>query len=323
MGTMTGADAEALDRAADEFARAADRLRSGRARVERNVYAAPWRGRGADVFRQEWSSRRRVELQAAADFLDGAVTTLRRNAEEQRSASEGHGGAAPQTPGGSAPPGPSTDSDLGPDLDRIRLQLELLGLPVGAIKDALELMLALAATPGFDLGPVLSTLENLGRIADLSEVVGKVSKGLDIAGYAIDFITALGDHSELPFDEMLVAATVTVGVSVGMSMGAEVAGQLVGKAVAAGLIATGVGAPAAPLADFVVSRVASFAVGEGLEYADEKLDISENSVEMALDAYRYVKTHDLGDMAVDVIQGVGEKAVDLAEDLGDAITFWN
>lgn len=323
MASMTGADADALDRAAEEFARAAERLRSGCSRVERQLHSAPWNGRGADAFRQEWNARRRVELAAAADFMERAGTTLRRNAEEQRSASQGSPGATTQMSSDGSGNRQAADSEISPDLERIRHQLELLGIGVGAIDDALELMLALAATPGFDLGPILSTLENLGHIADLSDMVGKVSKGLDVAGYAIEFITALGDHSALPFDEMLVAATVTVGVSVAMSAGAEVAGQLVGKGVAAGLIATGVGAPAAPLADFVVSRVTSFVVGEGLEYADERFDISENTVDTALDVYRYAKTHDLGDMAVDALKYGGDKLLDVAESTYETITFWD
>lgn len=87
MATLSGADADALDAAANELHKAAERLRSGRARVERPLHAAPWNGRGADAFRHEWSTNRRAEIMAAASFLDGAVQTLRRNADEQRRAS--------------------------------------------------------------------------------------------------------------------------------------------------------------------------------------------------------------------------------------------
>ncbi len=319
MATMAGADADALDRAAHELHRAAERLRSGRSRVERPLHSAPWHGRGADAFRQEWGTTRAAEIVSAANFLDGAVETLRRNADEQRRASAG----AERSGVGSRPAAPASDAALSPELERVRLQLELLGLSVDQIKNALELMLALAATPGFDIGPILSTLENLGRIADLSDVVGKVSTGLDVAGYVIDFLDGAAAHSHLPFDEMMVAATVTVGVSVAMGVGTDFAGQLVGKGVAAALLATGVGAPAAPLADFVASRVASFVIGEAVEFADERFDITGNSVEAALDTYRYAKTHDLGDMAYDAVRNTGEAFIDGAAEVGDKLTFWN
>ncbi len=318
MATMTGADADALDRAAHELHRAAEQLRSGRTRVERPLYSAPWHGRGADAFRQEWSSSRQAEILAAAAFLDSAVTVLRRNAEEQRRASSSGEGSSRQSPGGS-----DTKAELPPELEELRHKLELLGLSISQIKAALDLMLRLAETPGFDLGPFLSTIENLGHIADISNVVGMAGTGLDIVGYVMDFFDGAAKYSNLPFDEMMIAATVTMGVAVAMDAGKKVAGDLVGKGVAAFLLSTGVGAPAAPLAGFVASKVASHFAGEGLDYMDEHFDISGNAAESALEVYRYTKTHDLGDMVVDGLRNTGEAMLDTAADLGDKLTFWD
>lgn len=306
MATLSGADADALDAAANELHKAAEQLRSGRARVERPLHAAPWNGRGADAFRHEWSTNRRAEILAAASFLDGAVQTLRRNADEQRRAS-GHDAAQDWRGDVQAPDGMD---DLSPELERIKLELEKLGLGLGAIEDILKMMLALAATPGFDLGAVLSTIENLGRIADVADAVDDIAGAIDVVGYVINFAQSLSDYSHLPFDEMMLAAGVTVGLAVAKDLGAEVAGKVAGFAVTAGLTATGVGAPAGPIAGFLTSKLTSFFVGKGMDIADDKLNISENAVEASLDAYRYLKTHDLGDMALDGVEAVGDKVVE-------------
>lgn len=307
MATLSGADADALDAAANELHKAAERLRSGRARVERPLHAAPWNGRGADAFRHEWSTNRRAEILAAASFLDGAVQTLRRNAEEQRRASAL--GAAFDGPTVCAPSG-SDDDDA--ELERIRELLERLGMPVSQLSEVLELLKKLAGVPGLDFGMTLSTLENMVNIA----------KAVDMLDKVIDFTKALVDHSHLPPDEMLLAAGVTVAMAAVKAGGAQIAGKFVGGVVSGLLASTAVGAPVAPFAGVLTSKLTSLVVDKGLDYADDQLNISENAVEASLDVYRYLKTHDLGDMAVDIAREGGEVIVDTGKNIYEGGKEW-
>lgn len=87
MCAMTGADADALDRAATRVGEARRDLLGSQVRLTRAIHAAPWIGPSADHFRQSWESEHRRHLSEASLFLEKAVDELRRNAHEQRIAS--------------------------------------------------------------------------------------------------------------------------------------------------------------------------------------------------------------------------------------------
>ena len=85
--TMHGADAEGLDLLATRFETGAQLLRRAAATITAQLGSSPWEGRRAQAFRSDWSRSHRVTLIRTADDLAQAAQTLRRNAQEQRSAS--------------------------------------------------------------------------------------------------------------------------------------------------------------------------------------------------------------------------------------------
>lgn len=106
MSRMSGADADALDQMGVRLEHAGARLRNLGNRLQRGLNSAPWQGRSADRFRHEFNTMHARSIAEAAQFLDDAYETLRRNADEQRRA-----------------------SDLAPRswIDRIRLELQRTG----------------------------------------------------------------------------------------------------------------------------------------------------------------------------------------------------
>jgi hypothetical protein len=95
MTSMIGADADSLDALSHELESCASRVRAGSARLSSALGAAPWSGSDADAFRHRWAQDHRPCIAAAASFLDEASSALRRNAEEQRSASAASAAGAP------------------------------------------------------------------------------------------------------------------------------------------------------------------------------------------------------------------------------------
>jgi len=92
MSTMTGADADELDRAAGELRQSAQQVGRIRTTVRSQVHSTPWHGRSADRFRQQWDSTYTRSMLDAEHFLREATTTLQLNAEQQRRASGAGGG---------------------------------------------------------------------------------------------------------------------------------------------------------------------------------------------------------------------------------------
>lgn len=92
---MSGADADALDQVGVRLERAAGGLRSKADHLRSELHAAPWHGRSADRFRQEFDATYYRSIRSAAQFIDDAKEVLRRNAEEQRVASAIGGRIAP------------------------------------------------------------------------------------------------------------------------------------------------------------------------------------------------------------------------------------
>lgn len=94
--SVTGADPDALRATAAQFVRAAEVLRTVQGSVSGVVSnAAIWRGPDALRFRSEWEARGIASLNAAIGSLNGAAESLRRNAEEQVSASQVTGDSGP------------------------------------------------------------------------------------------------------------------------------------------------------------------------------------------------------------------------------------
>lgn len=86
-GPMWGADVDALDRVGRQLEQSAAALRHKAERLSSELHAAPWHGRSADRFRQDFSAVHVRSIHSAAQFIDDAKEVLRRNADEQRVAS--------------------------------------------------------------------------------------------------------------------------------------------------------------------------------------------------------------------------------------------
>jgi uncharacterized protein YukE len=90
---FTGADADALDQAAQRMERAGRQLLQRSQRLQRTLMATPWRGPTADRFRSEFNSVHLRAVSEAAAFLDEAQRALHHNADQQRKVSSAGSGA--------------------------------------------------------------------------------------------------------------------------------------------------------------------------------------------------------------------------------------
>ena len=84
---MSGADVDALDRVGVQLEKASKGFRRKGAGLSSALDAAPWKGQKAERFRRDFHSVHMRSINDAAQFLDNAYETLRRNSDEQRSAS--------------------------------------------------------------------------------------------------------------------------------------------------------------------------------------------------------------------------------------------
>jgi hypothetical protein len=91
MTEVWGADADELDRLAVQFDQVADRLGQTSRGVGASLGAAPWSGRGADLFRDRWYRQFAPDVIQTGAFLSTVATELRKQAAQQRAASEGSG----------------------------------------------------------------------------------------------------------------------------------------------------------------------------------------------------------------------------------------
>lgn len=85
--SYVGADADGLEVLGREFGLQARRLRDRQRRVSALLVSAPWSGRDADRFRQEWSRTHRPALERVAAVLEAAAALLATQAAQQRHAS--------------------------------------------------------------------------------------------------------------------------------------------------------------------------------------------------------------------------------------------
>ena len=86
--TMYGADAEALDTMARRFSTDAAHFHQIRTRLNGQIHNTRWTGPAAERFLIEWNQRYSRSLNAATALLEEMARTLRRNAQEQRAASD-------------------------------------------------------------------------------------------------------------------------------------------------------------------------------------------------------------------------------------------
>ena len=87
MGSMAGADADALDDLARQLATDARRLGRGRAELSRQLASSPWEGNNARHFRDRWNSEYSRAIHAAGIFLEQLGDELHVQADQQRDAS--------------------------------------------------------------------------------------------------------------------------------------------------------------------------------------------------------------------------------------------
>jgi hypothetical protein len=92
MSTFFGADVAELRQLATTFDNAATQLTKTRNSVGGNVQSSPWTGPDAMRFRSTWDSQSATQLASAAERLSLAATSLRKNADQQESASSVSGG---------------------------------------------------------------------------------------------------------------------------------------------------------------------------------------------------------------------------------------
>jgi len=107
--SMYGADVDALEAAASQLDQAADQLDSSAQSLTATLGSVRWLGNIAVAFTDSWNSRHQPGLMRTSGFFRDNAATLRRQATEQRRASNSDaisgGGGAP----GTAPVGSATD----------------------------------------------------------------------------------------------------------------------------------------------------------------------------------------------------------------------
>jgi len=98
-----GADVAQLRSTAAEFERTAQELGAIRTLLSGSVARTPWRGADAERFRGEWDRDHARALTVAAQRLQDAANTLRRNADAQEQTSAAAGGALLGAGAGASP----------------------------------------------------------------------------------------------------------------------------------------------------------------------------------------------------------------------------
>lgn len=292
---VVGADAGALEALASEMRAAADELRRTRQQVNGPVHSAPWHGRSADRFRQQWDGQHQRSLASAAAFLERTGDDLLRQAAEQRSASGAEGGSIPVPAGPQGQP-PSEE------MDRVRRFLEELGLDADQI----------AAVLG-KLGGALSQLKLIADVLDNGAVKGfidAVGNVLDAVEVVTNFLTDLGQSlAEMPMDEALVHAVSETAVRFAVAEGVGAAVQVLTPVIMSVIPVAGTAAGVAvgKVAGWVVNKIVGSAVSDQVDKLDARYNVYDGSADAAVDAYRYLKERDFSPTEI-LKDGLGEAA---------------
>lgn len=88
MSITEGADADALDRLAGQIEQGASHIEGTYGPVRQSFHGSSWQGVDADQFASEWDGPSKSRLTNTATALRDAAKTLRKNANEQRTASD-------------------------------------------------------------------------------------------------------------------------------------------------------------------------------------------------------------------------------------------
>lgn len=298
--TFLGADPEQLDLLARDFEQAAERLDAAYSTVEVRVVRSAWDGGDADGFRQAWTGGCRRAFSAAAAHLRQGATTLRANAEDQRRASAGDGGAIGGV--GGEVPGPSA----GEDDDGLRATIEKIAEGLGLGKDALELLLDQLGV--LDPGAVAALGTFLAAHPVVLETLGILGEVIDIGQVVVDFAVDWIDHAHLPVDERLLHSLAFAGVGVAASEGAKWVTAKIGGALAS-MAATPIGGAAGYLG--------GFAMGFAIEKIFEASGAQGFVADAALEAYQEAK--EVGGVVIDAVSDGVDTVVDGAENVADTI----
>lgn len=298
--TFLGADPDQLDLLARDFEQAAERLDAAYSTVEVRVVRSAWDGGDADGFRQAWTGGCRRAFSAAAAHLRQGATTLRANAEDQRRASAGDGGAIGGTGGEETGSGAGDGAGGDGDISLEWLKEIFGGLGLG--QDVLDLLVD-------QLGVLdREALESLGRFFASNPVVletlGILGEVIDIGEVVVDFAVDWIAHAHLPTDERLLHSLAFAGVGAAVSEGAKWVTAKIGGALAS-MAATPVGG--------AVGYLGGFAMGFAIEKIFEATGGQEWVADAALEAYQEAK--DVAGVVVDVVSDGVDAVVDGAENV--------
>jgi hypothetical protein len=302
--SVSGADPEALDRAAAEFRSAADDLERQAVMLTASLRSTMWVGGAATSFVARWDAGHRRGLDTAAAHLRDAAARLGADASDQRRVS-----ASPAPVGGSGSwVALSTD---GVDPERVHQVLRQLGLARGELDAAAAAAQRIGHSTTADGILDLLTDDSFSSFLDASRHV------IDVGLFATDLLVDIGEHPDLALDEQLVHGVADAGLRLAAGEGVEAGVEFIAGALTAALVPA-LGVVFAPLVSQLAGAVASSLVAEVVAAVDEATDVVDWVADRAVDVYREIKGT-LG-LVVDLLEPVTAVVggtADLAGDVGD------
>ncbi len=306
---MVGADADELDRIAEQLANEARRLEELAAQLGHQLNAAPWKGSDSERFRHEWNMVHTKRVREAGGFLRAGGDTLRRNADEQRTASNSDGLVAN---------GPRCEvpkkEPVGDEIDKYLEPFEDFFTGLGLAKDVWEGVVKILRMLDPDL------LKDLGKFLagnpELLTFFKTMDKALSIGPVVIDFLTDVTKQlgqGHLPMDEALLHAMVFSGLRFAEDKGLEEFGKVLGASLGSAIPVLGTAGGGA------LGWVAGKGLGLVLDSLDDKFGINEGAADAAVDAYRDVKevAGAVGDFVGDVKDELSDSWDDMKDAAGD------
>jgi hypothetical protein len=323
MSTLTGADADELERIARSLRTAADELDGHAGSLTATLRSVAWVGYVASRFESQWNGAHRRHIVSASQSVRDAAARLEHDAAEQRHASRAHGspGAGPAVPPDGGPRVPqggnssgSTPDPTRPDVvDRVDDVLERLGVDhdtVGVIADIAADLTASGVTD-----ELIGILTDEGFV-DLLAHAGQV---LDAGQFVVDTITDFAENPVLPLDERIVHSLADAAVRFGLDQGMEHAAEFLAGAATTALL-PGFGVILAPVVGNIAGAIAGEVMDVVVDAADDAIDVVDVVADGVVAAYREVKATfgllvDVAQAAAAVVGG----AVDLAGDAAGAV----
>lgn len=254
MAQMTGADADALDALARRFEQAAQQLEQSGQHLRSQLHSSPWKGGDAEGFRNEWDTSHARTIAATAGFLREGSERLRRNADEQRRASNGDGGAF--GPGGGWPgwpgfpgfpflPGFGQDpgfwdhflaGDYGLELQWALYLVETLaeaggllshvvGGPLGILSGGVQLVLGIHDLFNPEYEGFHNYLEGFGDVAGIIGAGGAIVAGVGLTAVAIGAVATAPAWVPVAAGVAIVGGAVALAVDTGLEAWHEWGGR--------------------------------------------------------------------------------------------------